>query len=94
MLSSFKPFNIDVVMILSGKMVRIEVDSPNETIEDIQAKIQDMKGIPPEQQRTLFSGRQLEPHHILANFNIHQTVTFHQIPRFLGGGGGIDLFVL
>uniref|UniRef100_A0A915DQ33 Ubiquitin-like protein NEDD8 n=1 Tax=Ditylenchus dipsaci TaxID=166011 RepID=A0A915DQ33_9BILA len=73
------------VKTLTGKEIELDVDA-SDRVERVKEKIEEKEGIPPPQQRLIFSGKQMADDKTVAEYKVVAGSVLHLVLALRGGG--------
>ncbi|PRQ75685.1 hypothetical protein AAT19DRAFT_13742 [Rhodotorula toruloides] len=85
-----RPCDLMQVFVKASKTVIVLVN-PDSPVLDLKLHVEEKLRIPPEQQRLIFAGRQLDDTRLLSEYAIQSGSTLHLVGRLRGGTGTHDL---
>uniref|UniRef100_A0A9L0JR24 Ubiquitin-like protein NEDD8 n=1 Tax=Equus asinus TaxID=9793 RepID=A0A9L0JR24_EQUAS len=71
---------------LTGKEIEIDIE-PTDKVERIKERVEEKEGIPPQQQRLIYSGKQMNDEKTAADYKILGGSVLHLVLALRGGGG-------
>ncbi|KAK2461312.1 hypothetical protein APHAL10511_006839 [Amanita phalloides] len=73
-----------LIKTLTGKEIELDIDS-SDKITRIKEKVEEQSGVPPQQQRLIFGGRQMPDERMVSEFNISAGAVLHLVLALRGG---------
>lgn len=78
------------VKTLTGKEIEIDIE-PTDKVERIKERVEEKEGIPPAQQRLIFSGKQMNDDKTAAEYKVTGGSVLHLVLALRGGNGGQEV---
>jgi len=72
------------VKTLTGKEIELDID-PDDKITSIKERVEEQSGVPPPQQRLIFSGRQMSDEKTIRDYGVNAGSVLHLVLALRGG---------